>query len=112
MKTIKSLNAFAVGLPFFILITYPFFSESSLIYSILSTMITGFIQVVLGLYLLFNEPKNSKLQLYIAAVVSFFSLWFINAQIGYYDALTFILFGIPALLAFYLTYIIHQKAKQ
>lgn len=111
MKAIKQFNAFAVGLPFAIAITYPLFKEGALMLALLSTMLTGFIQVVLALCMLYDEPNDKKLQGYIVATIGFFTLWYINAQIIYYDPLTFTLFGIPAVLAFYLTYIIHQKAK-
>ncbi|MEK8180386.1 hypothetical protein WMW71_08525 [Flavobacterium buctense] len=111
MKNIQYFNAFAVGLPLFILITYPIFEDGALFYSLLSTMITGFIQVILGLCMLNDEPNDRKLQFYIGAVVTFFTLWFINAQIGYNNILTFTLFGIPPLLTFYLTFIIYKKAK-
>lgn len=111
MRNIKNFNAFAVGLPFAIAITYPIFREGALVWALLSTMLTGFIQVILALCLLYDKPNDKKLQGYIAATIGFFALWFINVQIGYYDALTYILFGIPAVLAFYLTYIIHQQTK-
>ncbi|MBA4133635.1 MAG: hypothetical protein C0525_02805 [Flavobacterium sp.] len=91
--------------------SYPIFKESALFYSLLSTMATGFIQVILGLYMLFNNPNDRKLQFYIVNVVTFFTLWFINDYIDYNDILTLILFFIPPLLAFYLTFIIYKKAK-
>jgi hypothetical protein len=111
MRNIKNINAFAVGLPFAIAITYPFFQEGALFFALLSTMLTGLIQVVLAICLLLDEPNDRRLKSYLTATIIFFTLWFINAQIDYYDPLTFILFGIPAILTFYLTYIIHQKAK-
>lgn len=111
MRNIKYFNAFAVGLPFGIVITYPFFKEGALVLALLSTILTGFIQVVLALCMLYDEPNDRKLQGYIAATIIFFTLWYINAQIEYYDPLTLTLFGIPAVLAFYLTYVIHQKDK-
>ncbi|WP_295338549.1 hypothetical protein [Flavobacterium sp.] len=111
MNAIKQFNAFAVGLPFAIAFTYPLFKEGALMLALLSTMLTGFIQVVLALCMLYDEPNDRKLQGYIAATIIFFTLWYINAQIEYYNPLTLTLFGIPAALAFYLTYIIHQKAK-
>lgn len=111
MKNIKYFNAFAVGLPFGIVITYPFFKEGALMLALLSTILTGFIQVILALCLLYDEPNDKKLQGYIAATIGFFTLWYINVKIDYYDPLTIVLFGIPAVLAFYLTYVIHQKEK-
>lgn len=112
MKTIKNLNSFAIGLPLLIIITYPIFKESSLLYSLLSTMITGFIQVILGLCLLFKTPDDTKLQLYITCVIDFFILWFINAQIHYNDTLSYFLFPIPLILAIYLSIIIYKTPNK
>jgi len=92
MKTIKNLNTFAVGLPIVILITYPFFKEGAICSALLSTMVTGFIQVLLGLWMLYNTPEDSKLQLYITSVIGFFTLWFINSQMQYNNALTYFYF--------------------
>ncbi len=108
MKTIKNLNTFAVGLPLIILITYPFFKEGSLLFALLSTMITGLIQFCLGLSLLFEMPDNSKFQIYIVAVFAFFTLWFITAQTGYEDIISYILFSIPVILAIYLSILIYK----
>jgi hypothetical protein len=108
MKTIKNLNTFAVGLPIAILITYPFFKEGSLLFALLSTMVTGFIQFCLGLILLFETPNNSKFQIYIASVLVFFVLWFITAQTGYEKITSYILISIPVLLAIYLSILIYK----
>ena len=85
----KNANIFAIGLPLLILITYPFFKEGSLLFALLSTMITGFIQVIIGLKLLFDAPSDRHNQIYIGATIAFFTLWFINAQIGYNDIITY-----------------------
>ena len=109
MKTIKNLNTFAVGLPLVILITYPFFKEGSLLFALLSTIVTGFIQFCLGLKLIFEMPDDSKFQIYIVGVFAFFTLWFINNVIDYNDVLTYILFPIPLILAIYLSVLIYKK---
>jgi hypothetical protein len=111
MKTAKYLNTFAIGLPLLIIITYPIFKESSILYSLLSTMVTGFIQVILGLWMLYNNPNDPKLQLYITSVLGFFTLWFINAQIEYKDILSYFLFPIPLILAIYLSVLIYKKTN-
>ena len=112
MKTIKKLNSFAIGLPILIIITYPIFKESSLFFSLLSTIITGFVQVILGSWLLFKTPNDTKLQLYITSVAGFFLLWFINAQMQYNDTLTLFLFFIPLILAIYLSVIIYKAPNK
>lgn len=108
MKTIKYLNTFAVGLPILI----GLFSLIDINYigtALVSTMLTGFIQVVLALLLLYYNPSHKYLQIYIATVILFFTLWYFNATIFYSDYLTFFLFPIPLILAIYLSIIIYKK---
>lgn len=109
MKTIKHLNTFAIGLPFGILITYPIFKESSILYALISTMVTGFIQVFLAIWMLHNDTNNLKIKIYITSVIGFFTLWLINAQMNYNNTLSFLLITIPLILAIYLSIIIHKK---
>jgi hypothetical protein len=109
MKIIRNLNLFAIGLPITILITYPIFKEGALVFALLSSILTGFIQVIIGLVLIFSEPSNRFLQIYIVSVIAFFAIWYINAQIGYNSIVNYCLFPIPILLAIYLTIIIHKK---
>lgn len=108
MKTIKNINTFAVILPFAILFTYPFIQEGALIFSLLSTMITGFLQFCIGVKMLVDNPRNKDLQLYMTGVIVFFILWFINTEINYNDILSFVSFSMPPILAIYLTLIIYK----
>ncbi|EJL66652.1 hypothetical protein PMI10_00230 [Flavobacterium sp. CF136] len=71
MKTIKNINIFALILPFAILFAYPFIQEGAFIFSLLSTMITGFLQFCIGVKMLVDNPNDKKLQIYIAGVVLF-----------------------------------------
>lgn len=111
MKTIKYINTFAISLPFLIAITYPIFEDSAIVFGLYSTMITGFLQVILGIIMLFKNPKNKSFQFYIAAVLLFFSLWYFNANIYYSDSLSVCLFSIPPILAIYLSVLIYKKEK-
>ena len=108
MKTIKRTNTFALILPFAILLTYPFIQEGAFIFSLLSTMITGFLQFCIGVKMLVDNPSDKKLQIYIIGVVLFFILWYINAEINYNDILSVVSFSLPPILAIYLTNIIHK----
>ena len=110
MKTIKNANLFAIAIPLLILVTYPIYKEGSLLFALLSTMITGFIQVIIGLKLLFDEPTNRHNQIYIGTTIAFFTLWFINTKIGYNDVITYILLPIPVILAIYLSILIYKKS--
>ena len=109
MKTIKYINTFAISLPFVILLAYPIFKETVLFFSLYSTMLTGFLQVVLGLILLFNEPKNLHIRIYLIAVISFFTLCYLNVNIFDSNELTYFLFTVPPTLAVYLSVLIYQK---
>jgi len=108
MKAIKYINTFAIALPFVIAITYPIFKENAIILALLSTMVTGFLQVCTGIKMLADNPKNKTLQMYIYGVVFFFGLWLMNHIIGYNDFLTYILVPIPLILAIYLSLFIYK----
>ncbi len=111
MEKIKYLNLFAIGLPITILITYPMFKEGAFAFAALSTILTGFIQVIIGLHLVIHDPSNKFLHIYFGSVIAFFSIWYINSLIDYNDIITFSLLPIPLLLAIYLTIIIYKKIK-
>ena len=108
MKIIKYINTFAVGLPILIALL-SLINEKYISTALVSTMLTGFVQIVLGLLLLYNNPKNKNLQIYIAVVILFFTLWYFNMNIFYSDFLTFILYPIPLFLAIYISVIIYKK---
>lgn len=81
MKTIQILNTIALGIPLTLLLTGLIINDSSgilIIYSIWSLIITGIIQIILSLYLLFKNPKNTYLQIYFTIVVVFFALWYLG----------------------------------
>jgi len=109
MKTIKYINTFAISLPFAILLTYPIFKETVFFFSLYSTMLTGFLQVVLGLILLFSDTKNLHIRIYILVVILFFLLWYPNATLFDSNELTYFLFAIPPTLAIYLSVLIYKK---
>ncbi|NHN27879.1 hypothetical protein FIA58_019555 [Flavobacterium jejuense] len=108
MKAIKYWNTFAIGLPI-VLLFLGCISEAFLFYAALSTMLTGIIQVVLGLKMLFKNPENKSLQLYAGSVGLFFMTWVINAGLDYIDIVTYILVPIPFILLVYLSVIIYNS---
>ncbi|KAF2333234.1 hypothetical protein [Flavobacterium daemonense] len=109
MRTIKNINTFAIALPFIIFLSTCIFGEGAIIFALLSTMITGLLQVLLGIKMLVDNPKARNLQIYISAVVLFFGLWFVNKLTGYHDFLSYILVPIPLILAIYLSIIIYKN---
>jgi apolipoprotein N-acyltransferase len=109
MKTIKYINTFAIGLPFLIIIlAYPFLEQRALLFGLLSTMATGFIQFCIGVKMLFDNPRSKSLLGYILGVALFFFLWLLNENMSYND-MSYYLFPIPLLLAIYLSIIIYKK---
>ncbi|WP_026710351.1 hypothetical protein [Flavobacterium filum] len=110
MKYLKILNTVAIGIPI-VLAFLGIFDEGMLMYAFVSTMATGFIQVILGLVLLIKNPKNWYFISYITIVILFFGLWYYNVTIYYSDYLTFCLFPIPLLLAIYLSILIYKRKK-
>jgi hypothetical protein len=112
MKILKHINTFAIGLPITLLLIGLIINDPGqnfIGYALFSTMLTGLIQVLLGLFLLYKNSKNKYLIIYIIAVILFFLLWFINVRINYLDIITFILFPIPLIIAAYFSLIIYKK---
>lgn len=112
MKQIYYLNLFAVGLPIALCLA-GIFNEIFLFYGLLSTMLTGLIQIVLGVNMLIDEPKDRSLKIYFFSIVLFFLLWILAAYNNHYlDKLSYVLLAIPPILAVYLTLIIIKKMKK
>lgn len=115
MKIIKNLNTFAIGLPIILGLLGIAINDSAgnyIAYALYSTMITGLIQVILGLFLLYKEPKNRAIQLYIVATALFFFLWYLEVKLFHTDFLGYLLLPIPLLLAIYLSIIIYKKPNK
>ncbi|RZK09175.1 MAG: hypothetical protein EOO46_13775 [Flavobacterium sp.] len=114
MKTITYINRFAISLPIILALIGIIINDSAgnyFGYALFSTMLTGFLQVMLGLTLLFRKPNNKPLIIYLSAVGLFFLLWYLNANFIDSDALTYCLFIVPPILALYLSLIIYKKEK-
>ena len=110
MKIIKYLNTIAIGIPL-ILTILSIIDNGLIILAIYSTIITGAIQLLLGLIILTKEPHNKYIITYFFVVITFFLLWYLNEKIIYSDLLTFTLFPIPLILAIYLSILIYKKDK-
>ena len=111
MRELKNLNTLAILLPTLILVTYPIFKEGSLAWAAISLTITGFIQVLIGIYFWSLHIKNIYIITYLIAVALFFTTWYYNSTIGYNDTITKVLLGIPPALAIYLSVIIYTKKE-
>ena len=108
MKIIKYLNTFAIGLPI-ILGILSLVNEKYIATAMVSTILTGIIQVILGLLLLYYNPKNKYLQTYIVTVILFFLFWYYNVNIVYTELLSYILYPIPIILSIYLSFLIYKR---
>ena len=109
MKIIKYMNTFAIALPFLIALTYPIIEENAIFFSLYSTMVTGFIQVILGITLFLKNPKDKFFKAYLISVLLFFGLWYFNMNVYYVNFLTNFLIPIPLILAIYLSVLIYRK---
>lgn len=110
MKYLKILNTVAIGIPIALAIL-GIFDEGMLMFALVSTMATGFIQVVLGIILLIKNLENWYFINYILIVILFFGLWYFNINIFYSEILTYILFPIPLLLTIYLSVLIYKRKE-
>ena len=110
MTTKQKINSFAIGLPILIFSSYPIFKESALFFALLSIMLTGFIQLLLGLFSFTNNTKDKYYQLYLFVVISFFPFWYYCNTNNYNNNYcTYALFTIPSLLAIYLSVVIYKN---
>lgn len=107
---LKILNTVAIGIPI-VLAFLGIFDEGMLMFALVSTMATGFIQVALGIILLMKNPENWYFINYILIVILFFGLWYFNVNIYFSNILTYILFPVPLLLVIYLSILIYKREK-
>ncbi|THD31387.1 hypothetical protein [uncultured Flavobacterium sp.] len=98
MTLLQKINCFAIGLPFAIA-ALAVFEVGMLSFALLSTVITGFLQVSIALVLFINHYKNRHLQAYLLLCILFFSLWF-TMDWGW-------IWAMPPSLALYMTVILH-----
>ena len=104
----KKVNFIVVALPILMLLV-SFWNEDLLIFSLLFSIITGFVQISIGIKLLFDKQKKKNAAIYLQLVVLYFLLLALG---GYSKVITiailhYFAIGIPILLATYLTAILH-----
>jgi len=98
MTARQVINLIGIGTPFLIA-AFIVFDPGMFIVALLSTMVTGFIQISIGLSLLINHYKNRHLQVYFLFCILFFSLWY-TTDWGW-------IWAMPPSLALYMTIILH-----
>lgn len=110
MKTFRILNTIAIATPFALLLMEVIFRDGGFaIFALLSTMFTGFVQVILGIILLIKFPKYMHYQIYLTGVGGYFVLWFISSEFDLQDGFAYFLFSIPPFLAMYLSILIYSR---
>jgi hypothetical protein len=107
MKLIKKINTIAITTPFIIALL-GLFEESFLLFALISTMATGFIQLTLGIILLLKFKNNIHYKIYFAVIIIFFSLSFWSPIINKVDYFTYTLIYIPPILAIYISVLIYK----
>ncbi|WP_396184445.1 hypothetical protein [Flavobacterium sp.] len=100
MKYLKFLNTVAIGIPI-ILALIGVFDESFLMMALVSTMATGFIQVVVGLLFWIKELKNYYIISYLIGVILFF--------IGISITKSNLFWIIPPILCIYLSLLVYTQ---
>lgn len=98
MTVRQIINLIGIGSPFLIA-AFIVFDPGMLFIALLSTMVTGFIQVSIGLSLLIDHYKNKHLQTYFLFCILFFSLC--------YTTDWWWIWAMPPVLAIYMTIILH-----
>lgn len=111
MKTINYINSFLLGIPI-ILFLLAFLKIIDLtVFGLLSFILLGLFQISVSGYMLFNEPQNKYLQLYITGVVFYFVMIYFD-PFSSDDFKTCFGIGTPIILAFYLSILIYKKANK
>lgn len=116
MKAINHLNYFFTGVPAILiligLLDNPPYS-GFFIYGFLFSILTGLFQVAIGGSMLADEPRDRNLQLYVYGVIFYFiTLFIINPFLPDYFFKKHFIFGMPTVLALYLSIIIYKKAHK
>lgn len=107
MKNLQLINAFAIGLPI-MLGLIGLGNDEFLIFALVSTIITGIIQLILGVIFWTNQPDSILIKIYFGLV----ALYFISISSSMNLDLYVVLIGAPILLTIYLTVILHLPKKE
>jgi len=101
MKALKALNTIALAIPISIA-ALGVFDENFLLIALVLTMVTGFMQVVIGLLFWLEYRNNHYIQLYFFVVAAFFVMLLLEATNDW-------LWCIPPILCVYLSILIYTK---
>ncbi|WKW46155.1 hypothetical protein P3875_10245 [Myroides sp. JBRI-B21084] len=110
MKAIKIINTIVVALPLLLSLTDYLLAHDGafLFYALLFTMVTGAVQVILGVILAIKFQDNIHYKVYLIAVVGYFFLGYIADELNLTYGFSYFMFTIPACLALYLSVMIYK----
>jgi len=105
MKIRSIINYIALAIPFLLGLAGLVLKDDDIyIYALLSTAVTGAIQVIIALTMLPRHNSN-LLYTYLSITALFFALWYILGE-------EYGLIAMPPALAIFLTYIIYVEGKK
>jgi len=111
MKDLKITNTIAISIPL-VLLLIGFIEEGFFYLAAYSTMLTGLLQIIIGLIYWNKYRENLYIKTYFLLVTAFFSLWYYNENINYVDTLTWVLICFPLVLCIFLSVIIYTKKQK
>lgn len=101
MKFLKILNTVALTIPL-VIAMFGFVSEEYFILSLVSTMATGFLQLIAGIFYWYEFPKSIPIKIYFILVSVFFLLLFLGIGKEW-------IWILPPSLCIYLSTLIYTK---
>jgi hypothetical protein len=110
MKDLKTTNTTAILIPI-VLLVIGFIEEGFFYLAAYSTILTGLLQIIIGIIYWNKYRENPYIKMYFILVIAFFSLWYFNENIIYNNTLTWILIYSPLVLCIYLSIIIIKVGR-
>jgi hypothetical protein len=111
MESLKLTNSIAIIIPLFLGVL-GIIEPISLYFAAYSTMLTGLLQIIVGLIFWKKHKESIHIKIYFLLVVTFFSLWYYNVNINYIDGLTWTLIFTPLALCIYISAIIYSQKEK
>lgn len=111
MRDLKITNTIAILIPLALLVI-GFIEEGFFYLAAYSTILTGLIQITIGLIYWKKHRENPYIKIYFILVIAFFSLWYYNENINYINTLTWALIYSPLALCIYVSIIIYSTKQK
>ena len=111
MENLKLTNSIAIIIPLFLGVL-GIIEPISLYFAAYSTMLTGLLQIIVGIFFWKKYKENIYIKIYFLLVLTFFSLWYYNVNVNYIDELTWILLFTPLALCIYISVIIYSQKEK